>query len=308
MSRPEEQPLQPGYPVQQGMSYPQQPGYNPAYQNPYNNQQQGQQGGQGGNTAFFPPPPPMPHFTPQMMENGQGGQQGNGDSKYSFQFSDQTIRAAFVKKVFSLVFIMLTVVTAVTAIPWLHPPTMKAVRYNMGIYFGGYAVFLITYLSLMCCEGTRRKFPLNLVVTAIFTLSTSVMTMVLCAHHNLDSILMALGICVICTLGIIVFASQTKFDITAHIGYIAIASFCFLGLAMVAVICSLFFQIKFIMLLYAFFGSLLMMVYLMFDIQMLMGGRKYELSPEDYIFAAVQIFMDIVQMFWYLLSLFGNSR
>ncbi|EYB92968.1 hypothetical protein Y032_0188g1160 [Ancylostoma ceylanicum] len=41
---------------------------------------------------------------------------------------------------------------------------------------------------------------------------------------------------------------------------------------------------------------------------MLMGGRKYEISPEDHIFAAVQIFLDIVYIFWMLLSLFGSSK
>ncbi|KHJ99326.1 hypothetical protein OESDEN_00667 [Oesophagostomum dentatum] len=41
---------------------------------------------------------------------------------------------------------------------------------------------------------------------------------------------------------------------------------------------------------------------------MLMGGRKYEISPEDHIFAAVQIFLDIVYIFWMLLSLFGSSN
>ena len=54
---------------------------------------------------------------------------------------------------------------------------------------------------------------------------------------------------------------------------------------------------------------------------MIMGGRKYEISPEEHIFAAIMVsshifikiifkiiklFMDIVQIFWFILSLLGD--
>ncbi|CAI2354821.1 unnamed protein product [Caenorhabditis sp. 36 PRJEB53466] len=312
----------PTQPLLGGMSYNQQQPYNPAYQNPYPNQQQQYQGqgppppgfnvggGQNQSQGYFPPPPPPMHGgmfnQANLMENGQNGQQ-NGDEKYSFQFSDKTIRAAFVRKVFSLVFIMLSIVGGVTLFPWLHAPTMRMVRHNTGIYLGSYVVFLVTYLSLSCCEGPRRKFPINLIVTAIFTFATATMTMVISAHHDANVVLLALAICIGCTLAIVVFASQTKFDLTAHMGYVMIASVCFMMFGLVAIISAYFFKIKFMIMLYALGGSLIMMMYLFLDVQMMMGGRKYEISPEDYIYAAVQIFIDIVQLFWYLLTLFGSS-
>lgn len=40
---------------------------------------------------------------------------------------------------------------------------------------------------------------------------------------------------------------------------------------------------------------------------MIMGGRKLEISPEDHIFAAIQLFIDIIYIFWMLLQLFGNK-
>lgn len=43
--------------------------------------------------------------------------------------------------------------------------------------------------------------------------------------------------------------------------------------------------------------------YLVLDVQMLMGTREIALSPEEYIFASTQIFLDIVFLFWMLLSL-----
>ncbi len=47
---------------------------------------------------------------------------------------------------------------------------------------------------------------------------------------------------------------------------------------------------------------------MVYDTQMLMGGRKYELSPEEYVFGALQLYLDIVQLFLMILTLAGRSK
>lgn len=41
---------------------------------------------------------------------------------------------------------------------------------------------------------------------------------------------------------------------------------------------------------------------------MIMGGRKHEMSPEEYIFGALQLYLDVVYLFLMILSLFGNKE
>uniref|UniRef100_A0A183AWJ6 ABC2_membrane domain-containing protein n=1 Tax=Echinostoma caproni TaxID=27848 RepID=A0A183AWJ6_9TREM len=48
--------------------------------------------------------------------------------------------------------------------------------------------------------------------------------------------------------------------------------------------------------------------YLAYDTQMIVGGRKHEMSPEEYIFGALQLYMDVVYLFLIILSLFGNKE
>ena len=49
--------------------------------------------------------------------------------------------------------------------------------------------------------------------------------------------------------------------------------------------------------------------YLVFDTQLMLGGKhKYSLSPEEYIFAALNLYLDIVNMFVYVLSIVGRIR
>lgn len=48
--------------------------------------------------------------------------------------------------------------------------------------------------------------------------------------------------------------------------------------------------------------------YLVYDTQMVMGGRKHELSPEEHIYGALVLYLDIIYIFISLLSLFGSKN
>lgn len=48
--------------------------------------------------------------------------------------------------------------------------------------------------------------------------------------------------------------------------------------------------------------------FLALDTQLLMGNRRHTLSPEEYIFGALNIYLDIIYIFTFFLQLFGTSR
>jgi len=233
-------------------------------------------------------------------------------------FSDVTIRANFVRKVFIMVTVMLGVVAVMSAIPFLHQPTMDFVRHSpggAGLYFLGYITFLVVYFALICCEGVRRSYPANIICTSILTLSIGYMTMMITARYEIESVFLCLIITTVCCGGIIIFSSQTKYDLTSMMGYVCIAGMVIMVFGLVAIMGAMFFKIRFLYLIYAGLAALLFMFYLAIDIQMIMGGlgtsvrpRKLEISPEEHIFAAIQVFLDIIYIFWMLLSLFGNNN
>jgi protein lifeguard len=55
----------------------------------------------------------------------------------------------------------------------------------------------------------------------------------------------------------------------------------------------------------AIVAAVLFTAYLIYDLQLLMGGGARELSPDEYIFASVNIYLDIVQIFLNILSIIG---
>lgn len=51
-------------------------------------------------------------------------------------------------------------------------------------------------------------------------------------------------------------------------------------------------------------GAIIFSLYIVYDTQLMMGGKhKYSLSPEEYIFASLNIYMDIVNLFLYILTI-----
>jgi len=60
---------------------------------------------------------------------------------------------------------------------------------------------------------------------------------------------------------------------------------------------------------YSAAGAALFGMYLVMDTQLMLGGKhKYSLSPEDYVFAALNLYLDIVNLFLYILSMLNNNR
>jgi hypothetical protein len=47
-------------------------------------------------------------------------------------------------------------------------------------------------------------------------------------------------------------------------------------------------------------------IYLVIDTQLIIGGRRLAISMDDYVVGALILYMDIIQIFLYLLQLFGR--
>ena len=49
-------------------------------------------------------------------------------------------------------------------------------------------------------------------------------------------------------------------------------------------------------------GALLSCLYVVYDTQMMLGGQhRYALDPEDYVFASLNLYLDVINIFLYAL-------
>ncbi|MPC23216.1 Protein lifeguard 1 [Portunus trituberculatus] len=125
------------------------------------------------------------------------------------------------------------------------------------------------------------------------------------ASYTQYEILIAVGVTLVVTLSLTLFAFQTKIDFTGC----GIFVFVSLIVLMLFGILAIIFSSKILSLVYSCLGALLFCFYLVFDTQLMIGGHhKYALSPEEYVFAALTLYLDVVNIFMYILSIIGSSR
>ncbi|CAF1397580.1 unnamed protein product [Adineta ricciae] len=282
----------PGYPTQQFGGYAGQPGGYPVPPpNAY-----------GQNTTAYPPPPPvLPRpDVPKDDEHGTG-EWGNFNGLES-----KEIRRVFIRKVYSILSIQLLITFGIIALFHFTPAIRGYVRSSEGqwLYWTSYVVFLVTYIALACCRSAGRRFPTNMILLGILTLSMSYMMGMISAVYTIDSVLIAVGITVFVCLGVTLFSFQTKFDFTSCMGVIFVISLALLGFGIVCI----FVQSDIMFKVYAGLGAVAFSIFLAVDTQLIMGGKRHEISAEDHIFAALMLYIDVVYIFLYILSLLGNRE
>ncbi|GAB6031888.1 transmembrane BAX inhibitor [Chamberlinius hualienensis] len=223
-------------------------------------------------------------------------------TNFGSSFSDKNIRRAFVRKVYLILMVQLLFTFGIVALFFFQKNVKQFVRTNPPVYYASYAVFLVTYMTLVCCSSVRRRYPANVICLSIFTMSMAYMTGTITSFYDTQTVFIAAGMCAGVCLGITLLSMWSKFDVTGCGFFLAMISWTLFWFGimcawtyndvMYTVYCALF--------------TILMMMFLAFDTQLILGGKRHELSPEDYIAGAVCLYVDIVLIFWLLLSLFGR--
>jgi protein lifeguard len=58
---------------------------------------------------------------------------------------------------------------------------------------------------------------------------------------------------------------------------------------------------------YCSMGIIIFGIYIIIDIIMIVGGKRFEISYDDYIFAALILYIDIIRLFLYILAMLGRK-
>ncbi|CAF5163933.1 unnamed protein product, partial [Rotaria sp. Silwood1] len=112
------------------------------------------------------------------------------------------------------------------------------------------------------------------------------------------------GITAFVCLGITLFSFQTKYDFTLCFGVLFVISLALFGFGIVCI----FTYSRIMYTIYAGLGALAFSIFLAVDTQLIMGGKRHEISAEDHVFASIMLYLDIVYIFIYLLQLIGDRE
>lgn len=240
-----------------------------------------------------------------FFSGNYGASYGEDPEVKGFDFGEASIRRSFIRKVYSILCVQLGITLAFICWFVYHKPTQKYVHAHPAISYVSFAIILVVMITLACCGETRRKSPMNFILLFIFTLAEAFVLGANASYYQADAVVMAVGITAAVCLGLTLFAFQTKWDFTLCGGFLFVAVIILLLFGIIAI----FVHSRIMNLVYASLGALIFSFYLIYDTQLMMGGNhKYSISPEEYIFAALNLYLDIVNIFMYILAIIGNSR
>ncbi|CDR95420.1 hypothetical protein, conserved [Babesia bigemina] len=221
-------------------------------------------------------------------------------------FSETTptyIRHEFVRKVFGIVTIQLAATFGflLTALFVERMNDFFKERYYIGIV--AIVVFIFASLVISCKRSLARNKTVGIGV--LFMMTGCMMLYVTCfaVHYAIFQVTVAAGLTAGLTLVVTIFAMQTKYDFTGYMLHI----FCFAIVLFATGILIAFFPNRILHLIYSAIGATLVCVYLVVDIQLAVGGKKYEWTIDDYVIAAISIYVDVVSLFIHLLGIVASS-
>jgi len=170
---------------------------------------------------------------------------------------------------------------------------------SMGVSF-------LVLIPMACIRTLRVSFPINFFLLALFTLAEAVMLGMVSMRYETDAVIIAAGITTLIVFALTIFAFQTKIDFTMMGGMLMCVLLVFMLFGIVAIFVP---QSRTLHMVWGALGALIFSIYLVYDTQMMMGGdHKYAISPEEYIFAALAIYLDVMNIFMYLLRFVGAAR
>ncbi|KAM5158344.1 protein lifeguard 2-like [Mantella aurantiaca] len=220
-------------------------------------------------------------------------------------FSERAIRRAFIRKVYLTLTVQLIITFGIVFMFTFWNTLRYWVQDYPYILYALLPCTFILVIVLACCDQARRKVPLNYILLTLFTLFEGCLLGTFGAFFDADAVMWATGATIAVTLGLTLFALQTKWDFTILSGGLMVALMVLFSFGILAAI----FRTFWLNIVYACIGTFIFGMYLVVDTQLILGGKhRYTVSPEDYIFATLNIYVDIINLFMLLLTIFGICR
>lgn len=220
-------------------------------------------------------------------------------------FESKQIRHNFIKKVYSLLAVQLFITVCIVALFALHMPVHDWAKTSRWFHTASFAVAFIILLVITCMGELRRKHPHNLVALFIFTVAESLMLAAVTVMFDTKVVLIAGFMTAAICLALTLFAFQTRVDFTTFNGIMVVV----LLVAVITLAISLFFPTsKLFILIASSIMAIIMGIFLVIDTQMIIGGtHSVQMSPEEYVFAAINLYLDIINMFLYILGIVSQD-
>ena len=241
----------------------------------------------------------------EVKSNEISNHSDEGDEVSEAQIQ-MSVRAGFIRKVYGILSIQLLITFGFVFICQIKPIKYLIMRnpaFSGNLIIFSSFMFLFLFLCLACCRGLSRKVPYNYLFLTAITLCEAISCSIASSIYSFQIVALALILTIVATLTITFYACTTKKDFsTWRVGLYCI----FMQMVTFGMIAVLF-KIRALYSFYTFCSTIIVGIYLIYDTQLIMGKLGVGYSVDDYIFATLEIYMDIIRLFLLILRILGNS-
>jgi FtsH-binding integral membrane protein len=225
-----------------------------------------------------------------------------------FSINNKLIRNGFIKKVFGIVSIQLLITTIVSYLFMTNTSVQNLVLgpHQTLLYVISVIIMFVTLLCLLFIRELCKKYPINYAILLLFTLAVSYTVGLVTTQYQSISIVYVCGLTVSTCIVLGIYAMVTKTDFTTSRGSLL----SLLTILIIASIFGIFIKDNIYHIIINCCGAFIFSLYLIYDIQLVCGGsnRRNQLDPDEYIFASINIYLDIINLFIDLLNIFGKKN
>lgn len=221
-----------------------------------------------------------------------------------FDYNNAGVRLGFIRKVYYIITFMLLITFGMVAITYFVPGYRLWQMQNYWLMIVAIVLSTILLYALGCFRQVARAVPWNYLLLTIFTLCFGYFVSYTTAMYNGEAIIISVGITAAVVIALTLYAMFTKTDFTMCWGLMIV-----LGVTMlIGSILGIWLRNRWYQIGMAVLGCLVFSFYLVVDTQLVIGKNQRAYSVDDYVMAAVAIYLDIIQLFLQILQLVGQAQ
>ncbi|XP_031559353.1 protein lifeguard 4-like [Actinia tenebrosa] len=208
-----------------------------------------------------------------------------------------SVRLGFLRKVYGILSTQLGLTILVSAL-FMNTPGIKSfVQQRPEILI---VAFLLSMGFLIALMFKRRESPMNMYLLFGFTLVEAYTLGTLVTFFDKMIVLEAFGMTAATTIALTMYTFQSKRDYSSW----GAGLFTVLWILICAGFMQFFFQSEVLEMAYAVTGAVLFSAFIVFDTHMLM----HKTSPEEYIMASINLYLDIINLFIHILRILDSMK
>jgi hypothetical protein len=237
------------------------------------------------------------------IDNNINNYNNNTNNYTSFdQFKDKRLRKKFVRKTL-FTFSLSLFTTLGFCIGFKNIPTIDTfVKSEVGeaLYILSVSTTFLTMFVCLCCEDLLRKTPSKYIIYSLFVLAVSYSLGISSLYIKGDVLYISIIITTGTTISLILYSFIATTDFTEYYTYLVAIFMCLIFIGIV----NIFFNNTIIQVIISGGGTLVFACFIVFDMQMILGQKhiKYKYSIDDFILAAMSLYLDVINMFLYIIQ------